>query len=80
MSCLWCSEGTNKHRMRAEVWTLTGHTKHIVNTRGRRDWTNKNRKPQHSSDLKNRKGELCFLSHRGSRFYIYIHTYVFYVY
>lgn len=66
MSCLWCSEGTNKHRMTAESCTLTGCTKHIVSARGCHDWTNKNRKPQHSSDLENRKGELCFLSHRGS--------------
>ncbi len=66
MSCLWCSEGTNKHRMRAEGCSLIGFTKQIVSTRGRHDWTNKNRKPQRGSDWENRKHELCFLSHCGS--------------
>lgn len=63
MSCLWCSEGTNKHRMWAESCTLIGHAKQIVSTRGRHDWTNKNRKPRRSSDWENRKRELCFSSH-----------------
>lgn len=61
MSCPWCSEGTNKHRMRAESCTHAGHTKQIAMI-----GQTKNRKPQQSSDLENRKGELCFLSQSGS--------------
>lgn len=64
MSCLWCSEGTNKHRMRAESCTLIGYGKQIVSARGRHDWTNKNRKRRRSSDWEKQEagarcGSLC---------------------
>lgn len=66
MSCLWCSEGTNKHRMRAESCFLIGYAKQIVSARGHHDWTNKNRKARRSSDWENRKGELSFRDPFGS--------------
>lgn len=66
MSCLWCSVGTNKHRMQAESCFLIGYAKQIVRARGRHDWTNKNRKARRSPDWENRKGELSFRNPFGS--------------
>lgn len=30
MNCLWCSEGTNKHRMRVKNCVLIGHAEQIL--------------------------------------------------